>query len=1071
VIRLHRSNRAEELAAQLTRVVEPPLGDPSSERAAPFRALARECIVVQRRGLERWLEMRIADAHQICAGIDFLFPRRFLRERLFAPLLGIDPDAPEPFAPARLTWEIAALLPDLVSRPAFREVARYLAAEPGPRREVALARRLAEVFDDYAIYRPERVRAWEEGADPDDWQASLWRALAARCGPEHVGRLVSRARDALARPDVDVDLLPERVCVFGLSALPRLFLTALGALARRRPVHLFVLSPSREWIGDLEPGSGHPLLVSLGRSARDLAEALEDADCGGVEERWHDALEDGGSLLHQVQSDLLALRDPGGGELPRHRIVSLDASIGIHACAGAMREAEVVRDQILAAFDEIPDLAAHDVVILTPDVATYGPLLEAAFEAVPARGLELCVADRQPCGADALAQALRSLVELARGRVTSAELMDFLARDGVRERFGIEPGDLEILRGWVERAGIRWGIDAAHRGAEGQPEIAHGTWKRGLERLVLGWAAGGEACLGEVLAARAGQGAAPELLGRFALLCETVFECCARLREPRSPAEWSAELSRALELLWTARGETGAAERRRLLGALERVAESARAAGFESRVPLDAFWPEVERALGDAAHTPTHRFLSGALTVCELQPMRSIPFRVVAIVGLADSEFPRADARPDFDALARERRRGDPSRRDEDRQLFLEALLGARDRLILTYPGLSPRDGAALPPSVVIDELLDALERGFELDGKPLERKRLVVEHPLHPFSPRYFAGEDARLFTYDARAHRAYTGLCGARADPPRFVAGALPARPAGGVRDVSLEELQDFLSHPARWFCRRRLGLWLREAEAALEEDEPLELDTLERWALGSEILAQHARGAPLDALLERAVRGGDLPPGALGAKPRADLARSVAQRLADAARHACAGAPRATSFEIELPGVRLAGALSDRVGEARFATLQFGKLGTHRELAVWVRHVVASRVLGPVESFLFGAPEGACSGVRFAPVADPDPILREWLAWLDLAEQRPLPIYRAASRAFACGAAKGLEQARAEARTAFEGDPRPGGDRADPYVELVVRGDPEPLGAEFEARSRALFAPLLAHREELE
>jgi exodeoxyribonuclease V gamma subunit len=1055
VIRLHRSNRTEALAGMLARVLETPLRDP----------LARECIVVQRRGMERWLAMQLAERHGICAGVEFLFPRRFLRERLFAPLLGADAAGPEVFEPARLTWEIAALLPALTGEPSFAQVRGYLEHDPSPRRRLALARRIAEVFDDYALYRPELVRRWEAGAEPADWQAQLWRALIARRGALHGAALVERASEQLARADPDAARLPERVCVFGLSSLPPLYLSALRALAERREVHVFALAVAR-------PGAKlHPLLASLGRTGREFHDQLEAHGAITVEESWSDPLAPAPSILRRLQADLLA---PRAATEPFDAAPG-DASLSVHVCHGAMREAEVVRDQVLDAFAADPSLGLHDVAILTPDVATYGPLLEAVFACQDApQRLRLSIADRAPLQADALAQALDAAVGLVRGRMGAAEVMDLLGRECVRGRFELAGADLEVLRGWVERSGIRWGVDAEHRAREGQPRLAQNTWRRGLERLLLGWAAGQDARLGEVLSEPCASAGPIELLARFAGFCETLFTLRERLLEARPAGEWAGELALALERLVDSSTAEAAEQERRLRGVLERVSAAARASGFGDPVPLEAYWAEVRRALSETAHAPTHAFLSGAITVCELVPMRSLPFRVVAVLGLGDEAFPRRELRPDFDRLAREPVRGDPSRRDEDRELFLEALLCARDRLILAYPGRSPRDGAELPPSVVVDELLDVLGAGFRRDGQPLDRQRLPLVHPVHPFSPRYFSGEDPRLFSFDARAQRA----CAAAGPPvlPRpFLEGELPADPKP-LLEVSLEELGSFLRHPARWFCQHRLGLSLGPLDGPLEEREPLELDALERWSIGSELLAARLGGGDPAHTLEAVRLRGELPPGQLGNWQGIHLLEEAEQRWQKALATGRGLAARAVEIDAPLGSVQIRGRLTGLDADGALVSIQFGRLERAREVPVWVRHVAANWALGPTRTWMFGAPaqDGGPSAVGFEPVSEPAVLLAEWLHWLEEGGRRPLPLYCEASRVYAArrlgGATAG--EALASARSCFEREahlPAPPGESSDPYVALVTRGR-EALDGEFEARSLALFEPLLQHRRDV-
>ena len=82
-------------------------------------------------------------------------------------------------------------------------------------------------------------------------------------------------------------------------------------------------------------------------------------------------------------------------------------------------------------------------------------------------------------------------------------------------------------------------------------------------------------------------------------------------------------------------------------------------------------------------------FISGRVTFCAMLPMRSIPFKVICIIGLNENTFPRQKSSLEFDLMAKHPVKGDRNNRDSDRYLFLETLISAKERLILSYVGQS----------------------------------------------------------------------------------------------------------------------------------------------------------------------------------------------------------------------------------------------------------------------------------------------------------------------------------------------------------------------------------------------
>ena len=576
----------------------------------------------------------------------------------------------------------------------------------------------------------------------------------------------------------------------------------MRALARHVEIHLFVLSPTPEYWGDvatdrearrslkrdggaeLDAGKranelhldlGHPLLASFGKLGRDFHASLVEGGDLDFEIGDLHAPPEGGTVLAGLQRDVYRLERPGRDGVPRRRLEAGDRSLRVHACHGSMREVEVLCEELIASFEADPTLDPQDVVVMTPDIKHYAPYIEAVFgvrersDRATTRGegeIPYRIADRWPDPRDEVIDAFFAGLDVVIGRFAAPDVFDLLGRPCVAECFGLTRRDLEIIEGWLESSGIRWGVDQAHRVEEAQPATSANTWRFGLDRLLLGVALEGGAgtLFAEVQPDGEAEGQRAETLER--LLEAVGFLEAARLElsDARSPAAFCDALGHFLSGL-IADDDDRHDQHLLLKRTLGDVAAQAENAGYERELILASFREQVERQLRHARRSTG--FLAGGVTFCELVPMRSIPFRVVGLLGMNDGVFPRVDHPPGFDWMARKPERGDRSTRDDDRFLFLEALLSARDRLVITYVGQSVRDGSVLPPSVAVSELLDVVCDSFDLaegaasnaggagaDERERVRSAIEIRHPLHAHGRHYFDGT-IEGFPIHRRVHR----------------------------------------------------------------------------------------------------------------------------------------------------------------------------------------------------------------------------------------------------------------------------------------------------------------------------
>lgn len=1017
---LHTSNRLEILLDDLARRLA----------EEPLPPLEREVLVVQSLGMERWLRLELARRLGIAGHLEFPFPANLLTvlaDRLLDPKAGEGdaggpitdwrPTAPSLIGREGLGWRLFGLLRDDPG-----ELPRlYLRDDPDQRKRYQLAKRLAGLFDDYLMFRPETVLAWERGETPESgpglWQAPLWRRLMPiEQGPGpaggHRAHRFTELLEWLERDDHDpADLLarglPRRIDVFGVSTLPPLVLRLLAALARWIPVRIYFVSPTYHYWGDLRSEremarieqrlrrpeqnldeehytAGHRLLSNLGRQGRDFFNLLQEVD--GEGNAWHE-LEfvepEGDSVLARLQRDILHLDDLVSGDDPnddrgkvvRGVIAADDGSLRVHVVHSPMREMEVLRDQLLAAFAEDPELRPDDVLVLLGDIERYSPYIEAVFGSEPAgpgrRGgteppLPFAIADRRAGATRPTAEAVGRVLELATARRTLGEVFDLLECPAIRRRFELEAEAVPELRQRLAQAGVRWGEDGAHRRTDFAlpPEEAN-SWRIGLDRLLMGLAVGGIETLVAGVAPLAGDTAGDsQALGQFAAYVDTLFAHLDTLRQRRSAARWARDIGRLLDDLFAPDSEEDEADLQWVRDALDTLRRAETEHGLDE--PID---PEVirrdlaDRLADDGGPGP---FLTGRITFCALKPMRTIPFAVVWIAGLDDGVFPRRDPPRSFDLVRHQPRLGDRSLRDDDRYLFLETLLAAERRLLLSTVGRSQRDGSERAPSVVLGELLDHLDRCFVGPRGESARQYLVVDHRLHGFHPAYFGAEpDAPLFSYSHRALAAAEALVGPRYEPPPFVSGvddgASPPEAHGhgvgggdgggdsgdsgddegdGLEILELDELLRFWVDPCRYYTRNVLGMELTESEGAPEHDaEPFETIGLEGYGVRQWLLDRRLRslepGADELALLR-----------ARGELPLAGLGEAEYQTLCDRVAVVCSAIPRhpplpPRSFRLDGDGWRLVGRI-DGLTPQGLLRYRCAAIRPADKLRAWIVHL---------------------------------------------------------------------------------------------------------------------------------
>lgn len=1107
--------------------------------AHPFE---QEQILVQSPGMAQWLKLELAKAFGIAANIEFPLPASFIWE-MFTRVLA-DVPRQSPYNKGAMSWQLMTILPALLDRPAFAPLAAYLgggdeqdpSGDPEQVRLWQLCQKVADLFDQYLVYRPDWIARWEEGeglvgtgsqdlagVSGQDWQPELWRELVARTlalSPSgyHRANLYEEFIHELQRTRDLPRKLPQRVFVFGISALPPRYVEALLALGSRPEVevHLFVTNPCRYYWGDLldrktlarlenklKPGTdldtlqgpANPLLASMGKLGRDYLHQLMELEVPQIEAFVDiDEVDASGNvrLLRAIQKDVLELSSRGEGQFDldssHHKspIDPTDGSLQIHACHGPMRELEVLHDRLLALFEQDPSLTPKDVVVMMPDVNSYGPYIQAVFGA---RGqIPFAVSDRAASQESPLLQSFLALLHLPSARLGAGELLAILEVPAVLRRFELDDDEFNQLRVWVQETGIRWGLDDAYPERFELPRMSGNSWLFGLRRMLLGFAMGdGEPVAGMSFCAdhSAGQqGAVASILpyaeiegqqglalGKLAWFVDSLAEFLPRLQREQSLPEWSACLLDLLDRFYLADEE----EERLLQLIRSQLADWQTQLGearFDQPITADLLQDYLGKVLGESRSS--QRFLAGQVNFCTLMPMRSIPFKQVCLLGMNDGVYPRTLAPMGFDLMAVASRRGDRSRRDDDRYLFLEALLSAQQGLYISYQGFSAQDNSDKVPSVLLAELIDYVRQGFVLAGDEAlddetsgERllKHLVVEHPLTPYSRSYFYPEaESRLFTYAADWLPALNPVRGAA----NFQSGELPLPPEWGrEQGLELAELLRFYRQPAKYFLNRRLKVWFELNEANIEDSEPFELDGLQHYQLKALLLDSHLAQGDSAIRRERLQLTGLLPQGWFGSLLLDDLDAEMG-KLAERLRP-WVSEKQAVEIDISLAQGQLQGWIYTQKG--RLLVVKPGSFNGKDLLLGWIQHLCLSLSGAPGDTLLFDAKQSLRLPVL--PADEARPKLAALVALWAQGMKRPLPFFPNTAWDWLKAMEKEPDKpdtADKAALTRFNGGWMVSGEGQDVYVARCFPELDEAVLSQLQALAREHLTPLLKTLEEL-
>ncbi len=1125
MFRVYHSNQLDLLKNLAGILIEnQPLADP----------LAAEQVLVQSPGMAQWLQMELANSFGIAANIEFPLPASFIWN-MFVKVL---PDIPEEsaFTKASMSWKLMHRLPTLLEQEAFQPLRHYLNDDDDKRKLYQLSARVADLFDQYLVYRSDWLNSWERGeridglGESQHWQAPLWCDLVSfteSLGQPmwHRANLYARFIRELEQANTPPPGLPQRVFICGISALPPVYLQALEALGRHIDIHLLFTNPCRHYWGDIQdyaflaklqsrqrrrlqsdelqplfrdPASAtslfndlgeqqltNPLLASWGKLGRDnlfLLSQMESAanDIDAFVELPQD------NLLHSLQSDLLNLDDKAviglnAGELAdsseKRQLDPHDRSITLQVCHSAQREVEVLQDHLLTLMEADPELKPRDIIVMVADIDSYAPFIQAAFASAPSeRYLPFAISDRRASQAHPAILALIGLLALPESRFASEDVLALLEVPALAQRFSVDESGLRLLRRWVMESGIRWGLDDASVEALALPVTGQHTWRFGLQRMLLGYALeSGNGDWQGILPYDESSGLIAELAGHLAELLSRLEEWRARLAQERTLEDWLPLCRELITSFFSGDAESDAA----LLlveTQWQEIIEQGMQAAYHQPIPVTLLRDELRSRLDQ--QRISQRFLAGPINFCTLMPMRSIPFKVVCLLGMNDGVYPRTLAPLGFDLMQQQMRKGDRSRRDDDRYLFLEALISAQQQLYISYIGRAIQDNTERYPSVLVSELVDYLGQSFCLPGdeacEPDVSEQHVREHlqTLHSRMP--FAAENFQPGAYgQSFAAEWLPAATGSGVAQPDFVQ-PLPPVP---LETLSLEQLLRFWRHPVRAWFQQRLGVafWMEESE--LPDSEPFAPDSLERYQINAQLLNTLVNGDDPAQLYARHRAAGNLPYGAFGEI----FWQSQTEEMQEVAAEVSGQRQPAESWEINLKlgDVQLTGWLT-QVQADGLLRWRPGVLNMNDGLLLWIEHLVYCALGGTGESRMYGRKQ---SHWRFTAL-DADRalvLLSEYVGGYQAGLVQPLMLLNKSGGAwleasFDSKAHLLLEDEATQKKAlnkllqAWQGGFQVEGEGSDPYLQRLSRTLDEEAIQAITAAARQWYLPVrLAHQHD--
>ncbi len=1047
---LYSGNRLEKLADKFAEIV----------LADPLPVMAKEKIVLQSMGMMKWLTVEMSRRLGIWSNYEYIFPNRMTADILnsFFPGKGDK----RFFDKEIMTWRCIDLILKERKNPFFTGISSYIKDDSTGVKLYQIASKIVDLFDQYMTFRPDMINSWDRGAMKGEWQAELWRMLTRDMTGDHPPALLERAYSILKSGEnfIPADM-PERITVFGISYIPMYHLNILRAASFFTDVNLFIMNPSSEYWGNiltekekrkiistspLIPGDpedylhieqGNSLLASFGRVGRDFLYNIfmSDLDTFSLFEEPERK-----SLLSVIQNDIWRMSDGENGSVKTLFAageIAKDNSITVNSCHSSMREVEVLHDYIIDLLNSDKTLAPGDILVMSPDIEEYSSSIHGIFgrecDGIPR--IPYRIIDRKLKNTSIVIDTFFKVLYVGADRFTSASVLGIADCGEIMEKFSLGREDLDKVGRWVRETSVFWGVDSAYRGELGLPAIYENTWRFGFDRMLMGgMMTGGDSTSLGILPYSPIEGEDLQILGRFISFFSTLNDIRLMLKKKYTIDRWSDVLNFILDSLFI----TG--DMPQSLMSLSEAAQFLKTMQSESRfageVSVNVIAEFLDKTLSGAGSG--RDFVSGNLTFCEMLPMRSIPCRVICILGMNDSSFPRKSKALSFDLTSVSPKRGDRSVRDEDKYLFLETLISAREKLYISYTGRSMSSNSVLNPSAVVSELLEYIDRFYGVDSESGSITGYIfTTHRIQPYNPVYFI-PGSGYYTYQGAKIEGARSYAMNEKRGYRFFDKPLPPI-TGDEKNLSITDLAEFLNNPSKAMLDKRLGLKLGLNSDEFIESEPFTPDFIDQYNLNSAIMKSLREGTDRESYFNTVKASGILPHGVPG-RVTYDRSFGEVKNFYDRFSYLLTDKSPVAEIDLNINGFRITGT-ADSIYNGKNIYFRYASARGRDILNAWITHLSLC-MSGSFKDETLLISKGGVQGWGF--IKESEKILADLLKIYEYGMTVPVPLFPKSSLKFAetfYDGKKGEPRGRAlkSAAGAFSGF-RYGGDSDDPYIQKL-------------------------------
>lgn len=1092
MIKITISHRFNELITQLHYQLQ-------TSAKSPF---VPEEIIIPSQAMKRHLELALAKADGICANIRFSYLARWLWEQTHKIVPDISGTA---YDKEQLVWRIFHILGNADFTEKQPRLFQWLKNNDEAGR-FELAQKLADLFDQYMTYRPEWLENWWEGKstvnknkEDERWQAALWQKIEEGIESDKIHPF-QHFFDILEKTPQAAKKLPERLSIFCLPSIAPEYIKALSRISQWVHIHIYILTPfivTEKTKTHLQNDFSNSLLSIWGKQTQSHLHLLIKEMPKTKLHLTSDTGSFSDTLLGRLQKAILKQEEL---TLSTGQIKSDDRSIEIHVCHSLMREVEVLYDQMLAVFagDNPPN--PTDILVVTPHIDNIAPLVDAVFGSeknkvkIPYR-----IAGRSTHQVNPAARALKDILSLAASRFTAADVYDLLLQPAISRRFGLESA-LDRIYLWLKDAGICWGIDAKQKETLNLPPDDSRSFADGFYRLFLAYALPQDTIepFHSRLPAGHVEGTDAELLGNLWHFMQLIKTLSETLNQPQNAKAWRQILLEAVDhFIYPDPAELeNDLEVRNRIGELFDQME---AVDCHTLISGEVIRLAVENALGDSSRVNTP---FGAVTFSPMDGLRHLPYRFIFAIGMNNGVFPRDDNHANFNLIPHHPQTGDRNKREEDRNLFLDLLLAAKDRFYISYTGKSIRNNDDLPPSVMVSELLDYLEKSLKKEAQKNTDKeknmlgQLIIEHPLQPYSIQYFEKNgDDRIKSYQSDYYLALKTKYSTKTDLPSlsfihkendieededeesiqhkgtlFFKEAVLSKPDPSWHQVSLSSLISFFENPCQFLLSNRMGIRFPIQQENLPSNEPFVEGNLEPVQLANRLLPFFLDNHDQNEILKIAKAGNEFPTGAMG-ELRIEKALENIQNFADRIKkdleEPClpsSDQPNQTLlFDLEQEKWELNGFFNDirPNGLVRYRYVkEDGASGTRLMISAWISHLFMNAI----------KPQGvicktSChfndGSIGFVPCKKEEAaaMLKDLLSLYCAGLRAPLHFFPNSARKY-------MEKGQLNAaQTAWKNE------RNNAFYQLALRGKDDILNQDFQSHAKTVMEPLNRFMERLD